>query len=107
MCHRMPTISGLLQFVHSLVRRPDDESAFTGVVPSPTGFARVDNSEVERLHMKIAITFLTIAALAPLASAQVAVDPCATGPASCATLIETHATSEMRLPNTAVDISVG
>jgi len=57
--------------------------------------------------MKIAITFLTIAALAPLASAQVAVDPCATGPASCATLIETHATSEMRLPNTAVDISVG
>src|ERR1017187_7738689 len=35
------------------------------------------------------------------------VDPCATAPASCATLIETHATSEMRIPNTAVDVSVG
>lgn len=33
-------------------------------------------------------------------------DPCATAPASCATLIETHAISEMRLPNTAVDIAV-
>ena len=35
------------------------------------------------------------------------VDPCATAPASCATLIETHATSEMRIPNTAVDVVVG
>ena len=34
-------------------------------------------------------------------------DPCATAPASCATLIETHATSQMRIPNTAVDIAVG
>ena len=34
-------------------------------------------------------------------------DPCATGPQTCATLIETHATSEMRIPNTAVDVSVG
>src|SRR5450631_4087792 len=34
-------------------------------------------------------------------------DPCATAPASCATLIETHATSEMRIPNTAVDVVVG
>jgi uncharacterized protein YggE len=34
-------------------------------------------------------------------------DPCATAPQTCATLIETHATSEMRIPNTAVDVSVG
>jgi len=34
-------------------------------------------------------------------------DPCATAPASCATLIETHATSQMRIPNTAVDVAVG
>lgn len=34
-------------------------------------------------------------------------DPCATAPASCATLIETHATSAMRVPNTAVDVVVG
>lgn len=34
-------------------------------------------------------------------------DPCATAPESCATLIATHATSEMRIPNTAVDVSVG
>jgi len=33
-------------------------------------------------------------------------DPCATAPATCATLIETHGTSEIRLPNTAVDIAV-
>jgi uncharacterized protein YggE len=34
-------------------------------------------------------------------------DPCATAPQTCATLIETHATSEMRIPNTAVDVVVG
>jgi uncharacterized protein YggE len=34
-------------------------------------------------------------------------DPCATAPQTCATLIEAHATSEMRIPNTAVDVSVG
>jgi uncharacterized protein YggE len=34
-------------------------------------------------------------------------DPCATAPQTCATLIETHATSAMRIPNTAVDVSVG
>lgn len=33
-------------------------------------------------------------------------DPCATAPASCATLIDTSATSETRIPNTAVDVSV-
>lgn len=34
-------------------------------------------------------------------------DPCATAPATCATLITTRATSETRIPNTAVDVSVG
>src|ERR1035437_7604491 len=34
-------------------------------------------------------------------------DPCATAPQTCATLIETRATSEMRIPNTAVDVAVG
>jgi uncharacterized protein YggE len=34
-------------------------------------------------------------------------DPCATAPQTCATLIETHATSEMRIPNTVVDVVVG
>lgn len=33
-------------------------------------------------------------------------DPCATAPASCATLIDTQATSETRIANSAVDISV-
>lgn len=36
-----------------------------------------------------------------------AADPCATAPQTCATLIETHATSEMRIPNTVVDVVVG
>ena len=33
-------------------------------------------------------------------------DPCATAPASCATLINTYASATSRLPNTAADISV-
>ena len=40
------------------------------------------------------------------ASAQSQPDPCATAPATCATLITTRATSETRIPNTAVDVSV-
>jgi uncharacterized protein len=54
--------------------------------------------------MKVFAAVLLILLSAP-AFAQ-APDPCATAPATCATLIETHATSEMRLPNTAVDIAV-
>jgi len=50
---------------------------------------------------------LLAALLFPASALAQAPDPCATAPASCATLIETHATSEMRLPNTAVDIAVG
>lgn len=38
--------------------------------------------------------------------AQGPADPCATAPASCATLIETHATSETRVANSAADVSV-
>ena len=34
-------------------------------------------------------------------------DPCATAPQTCATIISTHATAESRIPNTAVDITVG
>ena|SRR5437868_5905383 len=34
------------------------------------------------------------------------VDPCATAPATCATLIQTSATSQTRIANTTVDISV-
>ena len=34
-------------------------------------------------------------------------DPCATAPQTCATLIETQATSEMRIPNTVVDVVAG
>ncbi|MCA1694823.1 MAG: hypothetical protein LC749_08870, partial [Actinobacteria bacterium] len=55
--------------------------------------------------MKVGIAALAVLAWPGLVWAQ-AVDPCATAPASCATLIETHATSETRVANTAVDISV-
>lgn len=34
-------------------------------------------------------------------------DPCTTAPATCATLITTRAASETRIPNTAVDVTVG
>jgi uncharacterized protein len=49
---------------------------------------------------------LALLAFSPIALAQ-APDPCNTAPASCATLIETRATAETRIPNTAVDVSVG
>lgn len=52
-----------------------------------------------------------VAALAilafPIAGFAQTPDPCATAPASCATLIQTHATSDTRIPNTVVDVSVG
>lgn len=41
----------------------------------------------------------------PAVLAQAA-DPCATAPATCATLITTRATSQTRIANTAVDVSV-
>ena len=46
-----------------------------------------------------------IASASALAAAQAA-DPCATSPQTCATLINTHATAESRLPSTVADISV-
>lgn len=55
--------------------------------------------------MKLATAFMMLAIPAAL-SAQQAIDPCAQAPATCATLIDTSATSETRIPNTAVDISV-
>lgn len=39
--------------------------------------------------------------------AQTIADPCATAPATCATTISTRATSQTRIPNNAVDISLG
>jgi uncharacterized protein YggE len=54
--------------------------------------------------MKVLLALLSTA-LTCTAQAQTP-DPCATAPASCATLIETSATSETRIPNTAVDIAV-
>jgi uncharacterized protein YggE len=56
--------------------------------------------------MKRTLIFLAALAIPALASAQTA-DPCATAPASCATLIETHASSETRIANTAVDVGIG
>jgi len=49
---------------------------------------------------------VTAAGLATAVSAQTQPDPCATAPVTCATLITTRATSEVRIPNTVVDVSV-
>ena len=57
--------------------------------------------------MKIEIALLMLMPCATIVAAQTQPDPCATAPASCATLITTRATSETRIPNTAVDVSVG
>jgi uncharacterized protein YggE len=58
------------------------------------------------MSVRLVLTTLLGCATAAFAQTQ-APDPCATAPASCATLISTHATSETRIPNTAVDVSVG
>jgi hypothetical protein len=57
--------------------------------------------------MNTRFALIVLLGCAPAAFAQTAPDPCATAPASCATLISTRATSETRIPNTAVDVSVG
>ena len=56
--------------------------------------------------MKIEIAILMLASCATIVAAQSQPDPCATAPASCATLITTRATSETRIANTVVDVSV-
>jgi hypothetical protein len=56
--------------------------------------------------MKAWIVLLSALITPSLTLAQTTPDPCATAPATCATLIETSATSQTRVPNTAVDISV-
>jgi len=55
--------------------------------------------------MTIRILVLALIAIPTLAPAQ-ALDPCAQTPQTCATLINTHATSRTRIPNTAVDVSI-
>jgi hypothetical protein len=49
---------------------------------------------------------LALLIFSPIALAQTP-DPCNTAPATCATLIETRATAETRIPNTAIDVEIG
>lgn len=56
--------------------------------------------------MVAALIGIATASLTPVALAQSQPDPCSTAPATCATLITTRATSQTRIPNTAVDVSV-
>ena len=58
------------------------------------------------LRMARILGGFAMAGLATAGLAQNQADPCATAPATCATLITTRATSEARIPNTVVDISV-
>lgn len=53
------------------------------------------------------ILLASVALSAPAIAQATSQDPCATAPQTCATLINTHATAQSRIPNTAVDISVG
>lgn len=57
--------------------------------------------------MNVRILATIFLGCAPALLAQSQADPCETAPATCATLITTRATSETRIPNTAVDVSVG
>src|SRR5579884_3358506 len=58
-----------------------------------------------RLMMAV-LSGIAIGSLSLPLFAQTQPDPCATAPATCATLITTRATSESRIPNTVVDVSV-
>ncbi len=55
------------------------------------------------MNVRLVLTALILSGSVALAQAP---DPCATAPQSCATLIETHATSRMRVPNSVVDVVV-
>lgn len=54
----------------------------------------------------LSVTFAGVF-LPSLRAQSVAADPCATAPQNCPTLISTAATAQTRIPNTAVDISLG
>ncbi|GAA3759586.1 SIMPL domain-containing protein [Terriglobus aquaticus] len=71
-----------------------------------------------RLQQQTARTSVKLAALAFVCSAlalfggsaraqSVTVDPCATAPQSCPTLVSTSATAQTRIANTAVDVTLG
>ncbi len=62
------------------------------------------------MNVALPVLFLAFVCSPAALLAQASVsgpDPCATAPQTCATLIYTHATAQSRIPNTAVDISVG
>lgn len=68
--------------------------------------------QTARLSMKLAVfAFFVSGAIATSsgsARAQSATaDPCATTPQNCPTLVSTSATAQTRIPNTAVDVSLG
>lgn len=62
---------------------------------------------MREIQMHAGVIATMFLGLAPMAYTQTQADPCATAPATCATLITTRATSETRIPNTAVDVTVG
>lgn len=77
---------------------------------SSQGTAR--SQQTARSSAKLAALALVVpsafALLGGSARAQsVAVDPCATTPQNCPTVVSTSATAQMRIPNTAVDVSLG
>lgn len=61
----------------------------------------------ERLRNAALVAAALLSPATPSLLAQGTADPCATAPASCATSISTRATSQTRIPNNAVDISLG
>src|ERR1039458_8284570 len=67
--------------------------------------ARIQSGR-ERHSMTIRLGLIGLLVCSSVGFAQTP-DPCATAPQTCATLIETQATSEMRIPNTVVDVVAG
>jgi len=59
------------------------------------------------MNARLLLALLAVSPIAPaFTSLAQTPDPCATAPASCATLIETRATAETRIPNTAIDVEI-
>jgi hypothetical protein len=60
------------------------------------------------MNARLLLALLAVSPIAPAyTSLAQTLDPCSTSPASCATLIVTRASAETRIPNTAIDVSIG
>ena len=84
----------------------DSKQHWTGNKAHPRAVGPAQGRRAATL-LGIAAAVLFGAVPQTLQAQAMAADPCATAPASCPTLVSTAATAQTRIPNTAVDVSLG